>query len=51
MTNVVEKLKELQKELETESKKEEPDKKKMARLRVKICSLGLQLTRNDIYLM
>lgn len=50
MTVVVSKIEELKKELEVEEKKEFPDKKKIARLKAKIFTLGLQLTRNDMYL-
>lgn len=50
MTAVTQKLAELQKELEEELKKEELDTKKIARIKSKIFYLGLQLTRNDIYL-
>jgi hypothetical protein len=50
MTMVTQKLKELQSELEVELKKETPDLKVIARLKSKIFTLGLQLTRNDMYL-
>jgi uncharacterized protein YpmS len=50
MTVVTEKLKDLQKELEDEYKKEVPDEKVIAKLKAKIFGLGLQLTRNDMYL-
>jgi hypothetical protein len=50
MTALTDKIKELQKELETELKKDAPDKAIVARLQSKIFTLGLQLTRNDMYL-
>lgn len=50
MSAVTDKLKELQTELDTELKKEAPDKIVVARLQAKIFTLGLQLTRNDMYL-
>ena len=47
---VIDKIKELQKELETELDKEERDEVKIKKLRTKIFNLGLQITRSDIYL-
>jgi hypothetical protein len=50
MSVVTDKIKELQKQMEDERKKDVPDANIIARLNAKIFNLGLQLTRNDMYL-